>query len=128
MVPPPAMASSAPPFPVINAKPTGLAVLGNFYLSDYFRLIMGTAIGGAWGFMAGAQSQLPSSGHTFALKAIRSLACAGKPVRRQGSLYVAAIGGFCCFLASFQSSYFRLTGNRPNPDECASAGIPFTHN
>ena len=70
---------------------------------------------------------------------IRSLACApvadvaivlppppGKPIRRQGSMYMAGLTAFACFMASFQGSYRRLTGQRPNPSECARAGIPFT--
>ena len=69
----------------------------------------------------------------------RTLACApvadvaillypppGKPIRRQGSKYMAGLAAFACFMASFQGSYRRLTGQRPNPNECARAGIPYT--
>ena len=44
---------SAPPFPVVNPKPTGTAVLWNFGIGDWGRLLFGTAAGGVWGFAAG---------------------------------------------------------------------------
>ena len=135
---------SAPPFPVVNAKPTGFSVLGNFKLGDWFRLVAGTAAGGAWGFLVGARPcshRAPVS--ALGARCLRGRcaraphprpsaltaggrACrhtAGKPIRRQGSIYMAALGGFLCFTASFQSSYHRLTGQRPNPGECARYGV-----
>ena len=51
---------------------------------------------------------------------------AGKPIRRYGFYYMAAISGVAFFARGFQQSYFRLKGTRPNPDECARAGIPFS--
>ena len=42
-----------PDYPVINANPTFFAILRNWQLWDYVRLVGGTATGAAWGFMAG---------------------------------------------------------------------------
>jgi len=95
--------SLPPPYPVINGKPTLLAALRNFQLGDWGRMIFCTALGGVWGFAA------------------------GKPIRRHGSINMAMSAALLCFGASFQSSWHRLTGQRPNPLECARAGIPFEH-
>lgn len=53
------------------------------------------------------------------------LPVAGKPVRRQGSLFLASTAALLCFTQSFRSSYHRLTGQRPNEVECARAGVPY---
>jgi len=89
------------PYPVINLQPTFGAVMRNFGAGDYGQFIMGTLIGGVAGFAG------------------------GKPIRRQGSMFMAATTAFLCFTQSFRSSYHRLTGQRPNEAECASAGIPY---
>ena len=42
-----------PPYPVINTKPTGPAVVWNFMFWDYCRLVLGAAVGGVVGFAGG---------------------------------------------------------------------------
>ena len=44
----------APKFPVINAEPTAGAVIANFALYDYGRMLFVTTLGAAWGFAGGA--------------------------------------------------------------------------
>ena len=112
------------PYPVINAQPTALAVMRNFYVSDYFRLIWGTALGCAAGFAGGAQPV--QRARDARLLPERSCSVpAGKPIRRQGFFWMGGIVFTCCFVGSFQQSYFRLTGMRPNEDECERAGVAF---
>ena len=53
-----------PEYPVINAHPTFFAVLRNWQLWDYTRLIGGTAIGAGWGFAVGALCAAALSAYT----------------------------------------------------------------
>ena len=52
----------------------------------------------------------------------------GKPIRRQGSFYLAATASVLFFVNTYQHSAHRLTGQRPNPSECARAGVEFVDN
>ena len=100
------------------------------------RRVAGTAAGGAAGFAYGARRaraqprpQPPTLGarHTCMTPRSRLLSlCTGKPVRRYGCYFLAGCSAFLFFTRAFQQSYYRLIGQRPNPDECARAGIPFT--
>lgn len=38
---------------------------------------------------------------------------------------MAMITGVTCAGYSLRQSYFRLTGHRANPGECAAAGVPY---
>jgi len=89
----------APKFPVINAEPTAGAVIANFALYDYGRMLFVTTLGAAWGFAGGA------------------------PLRRHGFWFVAGMGLMISSFASYKESRFRLTGYYPNPKECSRAGI-----
>jgi hypothetical protein len=54
-----------PEYPVINAHPTFFAVLRNWQMWDYTRLVGGTAIGAGWGFAVGVcRSAGALSAHT----------------------------------------------------------------
>ena len=64
----------------------------------------------------------PSSRST---PAARSLRAAGKPLRRHGSINLAMTACSVAFAYSFQASWHRLTGQRPNESECYYAGVPF---
>ncbi|KOO24023.1 hypothetical protein Ctob_001588, partial [Chrysochromulina tobinii] len=93
---------SAPaPFPVINRKPTLGATLRNFTFGDLCSMFGCTVAGGVWGFAA------------------------GKPLRRHGSINLAMTACSVAFAYSFQASWHRLTGQRPNESECYYAGVPF---
>ena len=138
---------SAPaPFPVINRKPTLGATLRNFTFGDLCSMFGCTVAGGVWGFAAGAHAHaLRSSAPcttwlvAFALNlpaslvppssrstpAARSLRAAGKPLRRHGSINLAMTACSVAFAYSFQASWHRLTGQRPNESECYYAGVPF---
>ena len=59
-------------------------------------------------------------------ESLRPCCCAtGKPVRRQGSIYLAGIGAFLSITASCRGSFYRLRGIWENQGECAARGIPF---
>ena len=137
---------SAPaPFPVINRKPTLGATLRNFTFGDLCSMFGCTVAGGVWGFAAGALMPPRSSAPcttwlvAFALNlpaslvppssrstpAARSLRAAGKPLRRHGSINLAMTACSVAFAYSFQASWHRLTGQRPNESECYYAGVPF---
>ena len=56
---------------------------------------------------------------------ISFLTCAGKPLRRQSFFYIGSITAVVVATYSFRASWLRLTGQRPNPSECARAGVEF---
>ena len=139
-----------PPYPVINAQPTFFAVIKNMGIGDYARFFFGGALGAAWGFAAGTCAFLPflplsSNPPPFPLWQWKKTettflttrnahadsrfhapsAFAGKPVRRAGFWYMGATTASLCALASLRSSYHRLTGQRPNREECYIKGIPY---
>ena len=54
---------NAAPWPVINARPSFGAVFRNMTLGDYAFFVGMTAVGGAYGFAAGAQNSAHAPPH-----------------------------------------------------------------
>ena len=118
------------PYPVINAQPTIMAVIRNFYFGDYGQMIVGSGLGAVLGFAGGALPAEKICGESPRAPGLsaRTACCrraAGKPIRRQGFFYMGGLVGMLCFTQSFRASYFRLTGQRPNESECERKGIAF---
>ena len=127
------------PYPVINAQPTFFATFRNLTLGDYFLFLSMTTLGAGYGFAAGARALLrlrtstpgcllhshffPRSSSDLFFSAFYS--CAGKPLRRQSFFYIGSITAVVVATYSFRASWLRLTGQRPNPSECARAGVEF---